>query len=203
MKKIIIAVVLLLMFGYSVYEFVDPFSDEDTTEQAEDNQSGTDSNANADSEETGETEESTETSNVGINVGNEAPDFTLVSAAGEEVSLSDYRGKRVMVNFWATWCPPCRAEMPDMEKFYVEKDVEILAVNLTPTESNRSDVTEFIEEFDLSFQVLLDEELSVSARYGIQPVPTSYMIDSNGIIQYVALGAVNYEQMVEAFNSME
>ncbi len=63
-----------------------------------------------------------------------------------------------------------------MEKFYQENDVEILAVNLTPTESSVSDVTEFIDEFGLSFQVLLDEELAVSSRYGIQPVPTSFML---------------------------
>ena len=198
MKKIIIAVLLLAMFGYSLYEFIDPFSEEaesDDFDVVEDE---------ATLEENDETSEQTdEGPQVGTSVGNLAPDFTLTSTTGEAVSLSDYRGKRVMVNFWGTWCPPCRAEMPDMEKFYQENDVEILAVNLTPTESNVSDVTDFIDEFGLSFQVLLDEELNVSSQYGIQPVPTSFMIDSKGIVQYVALGAINYEQMVQALNTME
>lgn len=198
MKKIIIAVLLLAMFGYSLYEFIDPFSEEtesDDFDVVEDE---------ATLEENDETSEQTdEGPKVGTSVGNLAPDFTLTSTTGETVSLSDYRGKRVMVNFWGTWCPPCRAEMPDMEKFYQENDVEILAVNLTPTESNVSDVTDFIDEFGLSFQVLLDEELNVSSQYGIQSVPTSFMIDSKGIVQYVALGAVNYEQMVQALNTME
>lgn len=197
MKKIIIAALLLAMFGYSLYEFIDPFSEEAGSE---------DFNVVEDEgtlEETDETDESDAGPKVGTSVGNVAPDFTLSSTTGETVSLSDYRGQRVMVNFWGTWCPPCRAEMPDMEKFYQENDVEILAVNLTPTESNVSDVTDFIDEFGLSFQVLLDEELAVSSQYGIQPVPTSFMVDSNGIVQYVALGAVNYEQMVQALNTME
>lgn len=198
MKKIIIAALLLLMFGYSLYEFIGPFSEEAESEDfdvIEDE---------ATLEENDETSEQTDAGpKVGTKVGNLAPDFTLSSTSGETVSLSDYRGKRVMVNFWGTWCPPCRAEMPDMEKFYQENDVEILAVNLTPTESNVSDVTDFIEEFGLSFQVLLDEELNVSSQYGIQPVPTSFMIDTKGIVQYVALGAVNYEQMVQALNTME
>jgi peroxiredoxin len=198
MKKIIIAVLLLLMFGYSLYEFIDPFNEEtesDGFNVVEDEGTLEDNDETTDQSETGP--------KVGTSVGNLAPDFTLASTSGEMVSLSDYRGKRVMVNFWGTWCPPCRAEMPDMEKFYQENDVEILAVNLTPTESNVSDVTEFIDEFGLSFQVLLDEELAVSSKYGIQPVPTSFMVDSKGIIQYVALGAVNYEQMVQALNTME
>lgn len=198
MKKIIIATLLLVMFGYSLYEFIDPFSEEAESEDfsvIEDE---------ATLEENDETSDQTDGGpKVGTSVGNLAPDFTLSSTTGKTVSLSDYRGKRVMVNFWGTWCPPCRAEMPDMEKFYQENDVEILAVNLTPTESNVSDVTDFIDEFGLSFQVLLDEELTVSSRYGIQPVPTSFMVDSKGIVQYVALGAVNYEQMVQALNTME
>lgn len=199
MKKIIIAVVLLLMFGYSVYEFAGPFGEEKASKEAFDVVEG--------QEEIGEESDATvdhsDAALVGTSVGNLAPDFTLTTAAGDTVSLSDYRGTKVMLNFWGTWCPPCRAEMPDMEKFYQEHDVEILAVNLTPTESAVTDVIEFIEDFGLSFQVLLDEELSVSSQYGIQPVPTSFMIDSHGIVQYVALGAVNYEQMVQAYRSMD
>lgn len=176
MKKIIIAIVLLLMFGYSLYEFIDPFTEDETVNRE---------------------------ANTGLGVGQYAPDFELKNLAGETVNLSDYRGKRVMLNFWATWCPPCRAEMPDMEKFYQQNEVEVLAVNLTSTEEREEDVHQFADEFDLSFSILLDTDLTASTRYEIRPVPTSYMIDSHGIIQHKALGALNYEQMVQALKQME
>ncbi|GAB3047134.1 hypothetical protein GCM10027286_07230 [Virgibacillus ainsalahensis] len=74
---------------------------------------------------------------VGISVGQIAPDFNLKTLEGKTVRLSDYRGERVIVNFWVTWCPPCRAEIPDFQKLYKNKDVEILAVNLTSTEESK------------------------------------------------------------------
>ncbi|WP_267902155.1 peroxiredoxin family protein [Lentibacillus cibarius] len=80
---------------------------------------------------------------VGLQKGNIAPDFELTTLEGEQVSLSDYRGQRVVLNFWASWCPPCKAEVPDLQKFYENKDVEILAVNLTKTETRRSDCNGF------------------------------------------------------------
>jgi len=93
--------------------------------------------------------------------------------------------------------------MPDMERFFQANDVEILAVNLTTTEERKEDVDQFVDEFGLSFTILLDEELTASTRYEIRPVPTTFMIDSKGIIQNKALGAINYEQMVQALNQME
>src|SRR5699024_3157736 len=122
---------------------------------------------------------------------------------GEQVALSDYRGQRVMVNFWATWCPPCRAEMPDMQKFYENKDVAILAINLTETESSRDAVTEFVESYELTFPILMDTNVEVANTYQIQPIPSSFMIDSNGSIQFKAFGAMNYELMVQEFEKMQ
>ncbi|MFP3360201.1 TlpA disulfide reductase family protein, partial [Planococcus sp. SIMBA_143] len=81
---------------------------------------------------------------------------------GKQVRLSDYRGERVLLNFWSTWCPPCRQEMPDMQQFFQDKDPVILAVNLTDTEVNQKTVREFIEEFGVTFPVLLDEKAKVS-----------------------------------------
>lgn len=193
MKKWILMAVVIGMVGWAVFDFIDSnrksadrFESRDKLQEIED-----------------EPTEATEASVIGLNVGNEAPDFELQTLAGDSVKLSDYRGKRVMINFWATWCPPCRAEMPDMEKFYQDKDIVVLAVNLTDAESSLEDVENFSDEFNLNFPILLDTNLDVSTIYAIQPIPTSYMVDSNGIVSNVALGALNYDLMVQEFEKME
>ncbi len=108
-----------------------------------------------------------------------------------------------MLNFWASWCGPCRAEMPDMEKLHNNEDVAVLAVNLASTEKNSSDITDFVEEFELTFDVLLDETNEVATLYAIKPIPTSYLIDEDGIIQNMAQGALNYEMMIQGFEMMD
>ncbi|MFC3039408.1 redoxin domain-containing protein [Virgibacillus xinjiangensis] len=191
MKKILIAIILAAMFGWAVYDFVS------TDESPED--SGFQATDQTETKDAGEGAEA----QTGLDIGNQAPDFTLQRLNGEEIELSELRGQRVMLNFWATWCPPCRAEMPDMEEFYQNENVVVLAVNLTETESSRQGVEDFVEEYGLSFPVLLDEDTVVANAYAIQPVPTTYMIDSNGVIQYKAFGAMNYDMMVREFEKME
>jgi len=142
-------------------------------------------------------------SSVGTEIGDKAPDFEAETLDGETVKLSDFEGERIMLNFWTTWCPPCREEMPDIQKFHETSDVVILAVNLTDTEMNKNNVTAFIEEFDFTFPVLMDEGAKVSNLYKINPIPMSYMIDSNGKIHYKAFGAMDYELMVEEFAKMK
>jgi len=193
MKKIILIVLIVGMFGWAIYDFT--YKDQETTQ----NQELTSENTS----EENQSNDSTEEAKVGLQKGNLAPNFELTTLSGETVQLSDYRGEKVMLNFWATWCPPCRAEMPDMEKFYNNEDVKILAVNLTNTEESPDAVKKFKKEFELSFPILMDEKLAVANKYQIQPIPTSYMIDSNGKIQHIALGAMNYEMMVDQFNSMK
>ncbi len=180
------------MFGWAVYDFA--YKDQETTQNQD--------MSNENSEE-GQSNDSNEEAKVGLEKGNLAPNFELKTLSGETVQLSDYRGEKIMLNFWATWCPPCRAEMPDMEKFYNNEDVKILAVNLTNTEESQDAVKKFKKEFGLSFPILMDEKLAVANKYQIQPIPTSYMIDSNGKIQHIALGAMNYEMMVDQFNNMK
>ncbi|WBX80412.1 TlpA disulfide reductase family protein [Virgibacillus salarius] len=139
----------------------------------------------------------------GLQVGKLAPDFTLKGLDGKKYRLSDFRGKKVMLNFWASWCPPCRDEMPAMQRFYQDKDVVLLAVNLTSTERKKSDVTNFIKQYKLTFPILLDEAAEVSDRYQIKPIPTTYLIDSKGHIQYKAFGAMSYELMIQEFQKLE
>jgi len=143
---------------------------------------------------------------VGIQQGNLAPDFELKTMDGETMKLSDFRGKKLIVNLWATWCPPCRAEMPDMQKFYEEnknKGIEILSVNLTASEQQPENIDKFIEEFGITFPVVLDEKNSVADHYQVVSIPTSYIIDSRGVIQQKIIGPMNKEMMEELVFSME
>jgi len=189
-KKAIIIVVMIGMLSWAIFDFLD--TDEKNVAQSERTEEQEDSNEIEDTEEV----------EVGLYVGQQAPDFELQTLSGETVRLSDFRGKRVMVNFWATWCPPCRAEMPDMEKFYNAKDVEILAVNLTDTETSIGAIENFVDEFELTFPILLDSNLDVSFLYKIQPIPTTFMVDSSGIIRFHAFSALNYDLMVREFEKM-
>src|SRR5699024_2083045 len=120
---------------------------------------------NAEEAAAAENNEASQEENVGLEVETMAPDFELDTFTGEEAKLSDYRGSRVMINFWATWCPPCRAEMPDMERFHQDTDIEILAVNLTETETHTDQVQQFIDEYELTFPILLDEVIEVATIY--------------------------------------
>ncbi|MDV2683080.1 redoxin domain-containing protein [Alkalihalophilus lindianensis] len=124
-----------------------------------------------------------------------APNFTLDSLTGERMSLTDFKGTPVMINFWASWCPPCRAEMPDMESFYQEADVVILAVNQTGSESSVQAVESFTEELGLTFPILLDEKGEAAALYNVQPLPTSVFVNREGEVHHVQVGAMNKEMM--------
>ncbi|WP_010529490.1 TlpA family protein disulfide reductase [Lentibacillus jeotgali] len=196
MKKAILIVLVTVMFGWAVYDFT---SSSDETSVEEDTGGNKITSPPPDNDEGG-AEESNE---VGLSVGQIAPDFELTTLEGETVRLSDYRGERVIVNFWATWCPPCRAEIPDFQKLYNEKDVEILAVNLTATEEGEEGVRNFVNEFEMTFPVPMDANSDVATTYQVQAYPTSYMIDSNGRIQFFAMGAMNYDLMVEELSKME
>jgi peroxiredoxin len=141
----------------------------------------------------------------GINIGNKAPDFELQTLDGSKVKLSDFRGEKVMLNFWATWCPPCQFEMPHMEKFYEgykSKDVVVLAVNLTQTEKSPQDVPKFVQSKALSFPVVLDEKGDVSGNYQVMAYPTSFMIDTHGIIREKFQGAIDYDTMKNSIAKM-
>lgn len=197
MKKIILLVAFVGVFSWVMYDFL---ADKGTDQIDADG--GVKITAEP-SDDTTEASESGDTDEVGLEIGNLAPDFELNTFEGGPTRLSDYRGEQVMLNFWATWCPPCRAEMPDMQKFYEDEEVVILAVNLTQTKNEMANIPGFIEEFGLTFPVLLDEELDVSMAYKIQPIPTTYMIDSTGRISDKSFGPMNYEMMVQKLAAMK
>lgn len=140
---------------------------------------------------------------VGVEPQQLAPSFELNTLSGERVSLEDLRGKRIMVNFWATWCPPCKAEMPDMQTVYEtygDEDIVILGVNVTPSEKNPELVSDFVEEYQLTFPILMDEVGEVTYRYEILSYPTSYFIDSDGVIRKKVIGPLSKEAIEREFS---
>lgn len=119
-------------------------------------------------------------------------DFTLPLLDGPNITLSQLKGKVVFLNFWATWCSPCRSEMPSMEAVYQKlknRGFEILAVNLGETESK---VSAFMDEYILNFPAVLDEKQITGSYYNIRAIPTTYIIDRRGLIIARLVGSINW-----------
>lgn len=122
----------------------------------------------------------------------EAPDFSLTDLNGKEVKLSDLKGRPVMLNFWATWCPPCRTEIPILNKMYKEThasdNYEILGV---ATQSDQQTISAFAKEFNMLFPVMPDAGSRVTSLYHVLPIPTTFFIDKDGIIRFIKSGPVD------------
>lgn len=198
MKRVLLIVVVVAMFGWALYDFV-----LSSDKEAEKTEEKTEENESALEEEDGEEGVKEDGIEVGLEKGNRAPDFELETLDGERIKLSDLQGKPVFLNFFTSWCPPCRAEAPDMQQFHEESDVQVFAVNMYEREQNTDDVPEFIDEFDITFPVVIDESLEVTYRYGVQVMPTTYILDSNGLIVNIGQGAMNYDMMVDVFSDIE
>lgn len=193
MKKIILILIASFLLGWTVYQNV------------------IDGSANIDYKENQSIDKNEEQSQVeadiktGLEIGDKAPDFELINLDGEKVALSDYQGKKVILNFWATWCTYCRAGMQhkqDLYEKYKEEGVEVIAVNLTHTETSKKQVEDYVTEEGLTFTVLLDEHGDVTQMYRIRGTPTSYFIDSEGVLQGKRVGLMNYEGLEQQINLM-
>jgi peroxiredoxin len=122
-----------------------------------------------------------------------APDFTFPGLDGKMVSLSDYKGKVVLLNIWATWCPPCVEEMPSMERLYQKfkgQNFEILAVSID--EPGLKVVAPFMKKSNLTFPALIDSEGAIKAVYGITGIPESFIIDKQGNLIKKIIGPVDW-----------
>lgn len=182
-KKIIGLLAVACLVAIATVSFVK--NNVDKTEAISNDQLGSDLASNPASE--------------GLGKGDSAPNFTLTTLDGKEVTLADYKGKKVVLNFWATWCPPCKAEMPHMQNYYEDKakqeNVEILAVNLTSSDTGLDKIQAFQEDYALSFPIPLDEDGEVGETYQAITIPTSYIIDTTGTIQNKIVGPMD-EQML-------
>lgn len=129
-----------------------------------------------------------------IATGKPAPDFTLKNLSGEDVSLSDYKGKIVLLNFWATWCTYCDKEMPDLQKLDKENDdLVVLAVDVM---EDKAIVEDYIKEGGYDFEVVLDTDGEIAKTYVVGGYPTSYFIDEEGLLIGAVPGMMTYEQMI-------
>ncbi len=127
--------------------------------------------------------------------GQSAIDFSLSDLNGETVKLSDYQGQVVMVNFWASWCPPCTAELPTIQAFYDAHKADGFVVLAVNAHENPADVRGFINSKGFTFPVLLDSNAGVMNKYGIRALPMSFIIDKNGNIQYIHRGGIDTETL--------
>jgi peroxiredoxin len=130
-------------------------------------------------------------------VGGPAPPFTLNDLEGRPASLSDYQGKVVLLNFWATWCEPCKKEMPEMQSAYEkykDQGFVILAVNFG---EKTEEAGKFSKEMGLTFPVLIDRKVAVASRYNIVSLPVSFYMDPEGFIQKRVFGGTLTKENIE------
>ena len=129
----------------------------------------------------------------GIEIGNKIPDFVLYDLKLNKIEASEFKGKPIILNFWATWCPPCREEMPSIESFYKknkEKGIEVVAVSVD--QDSKEKVAEFIKNKGYSFPIYYDYGAILSRTFFIRSIPTTYFIDRNGIIIDKKIGGFDW-----------
>ena len=134
-----------------------------------------------------------------------APDFTVYDAEGNPVKLSDFFGKPIVLNFWASWCGPCRMEMPHFEKAYQEmgEDIQFVMVNMTIDRETQQSAQDFLDETGYTFPVLFDTTGDAAIAYGTYSLPMSVFIDANGNVQDLAIGAIDEATLLSKIDKIK
>jgi len=135
------------------------------------------------------------------------PEFTVLNNEGEEVSISDYKGKKVIINFWASWCPPCIREMPEFQALHNELDPEetiLLAINLTDGQrETKTLANNFLAENNLDLNVLYDTQGNAFYEFNVTSIPQTFFLDEDGIVQYTIMGMTNKTVLDAVLERME
>ena len=134
-------------------------------------------------------------------VGHLAPDFTLETAVGESVTLSDYRGQPIVLNFWASWCGPCRVEMPFFEHAQRKYNGQAVVIGVNQGESGDI-VQDFGVRQNISYPLLVDNDNTVNLNYNVNSLPTTIFIDPDGVVQEVVVGIVNQAVLEDRIEGM-
>ena len=132
-------------------------------------------------------------------VGAAAPDFTLKDLTGANVRLSDLRGQVVLANFWATWCGPCRIEMPTIQERYNDGGFAVLAINF---DESTDKIQDFVDGAELTLFILLDPGGKIQELYRVRGYPSSYFIDADGVIQFIHIGEMSGEDLNKYLTEM-
>lgn len=201
-KKIILVLVLIMVLSLAACQMVTETSasnDQTTDTQTTTAQMASEESSEQTDQSSGETSTAAATPSEGYSPGKLAYDFELEDLEGNSHVLSDYRGKVLVVNFFASWCPPCQAEAPYINDAYLDlkdSDVVLLGVNLIDQDT-MDDLKAFIAENDLAFPVMLDEGSEVAKLYRVSSIPTTVFISPNGVISERHIGILNKEQFIE------
>lgn len=134
-------------------------------------------------------------------VGHPAPDFSLETLLGEDLTLSGLRGTPVVLNFWATWCPPCRAELPELAAASARLAGQVAIIGVNQAEA-RADVQAFAAGLSLPFPVPLDESADVSRTYRVRSLPTTFFIDRQGIVRQVQIGPITEATLAQLLKTI-
>ncbi|BDG61134.1 TlpA family protein disulfide reductase [Caldinitratiruptor microaerophilus] len=135
-------------------------------------------------------------------VGSPAPDFTLPDLDGNPVRLSSLRGQLVILNFWATWCPPCKQEMPAFQQLHEEMGGRVRIVGVDRAEPVDT-VRRFVDQYGITFTIVLDRTDELATRYGLTGIPETFFLDANGIIRLKYIGPMTLAQMREFVRQVE
>ena len=135
-------------------------------------------------------------------VGESAPDIAFTTLEGRPMKLSELRGQVVLLNFWATTCPPCRAEMPALQSVYAQvKDQGGVVVAIDQREAPET-VQRFVDEFQLTFPVSIDSTGGIFARYGVQFIPTTFVVDKQGVVRFMKVGEMDQDTIRRYFTTL-
>lgn len=203
-------IIMIVAVAFIIFVVVDNFTDDHVQDDLQFTNTGG-----------GSEKKANEASNVpfdrvdeeGLQRGMFAPDFTLpLWHTNEQASLSSFRGKIVVLNLWASWCPPCRDEMPDLVRLHNEyqgKGVKVVGVNLATLDHGEDAVAKFMDEFRVNFPTFVDQSISstnkrgiVETKYGVRSIPATFILDEDGRIFISIRGKVTYQMLTEQLNKL-